>query len=167
MDVWLNFAATSSNIDGNCLTFIVTPFPKMCVDNDADFRRCPNSQSCVRRRLFCDKEINCPYSDENSSEEDHCKFSHLRGGAFNNVPVTFLGVFFFVVFITISLLIFKFNWDKSEGRQRALRMEQEKIEALFRVKKKKKTKKESIESSSSMSETSTTQVEFKLFSNKF
>ena len=137
MDIWISMSS-STETGSDLLRFIITPFIKMCTDIDADYRKCPRTLACIPRHLFCDEMVNCPNS-EVVSEESMCRFHHLRGGALNNVPVAFLVVFILLTFSSILLLIWKFKWDNSDKGKLVLKLKEEKIEKLFKVKRRKKS----------------------------
>ena len=134
MDVWISLSPHTGS-----LTFVVTPFIKECGDGDAVYRQCPGSHSCVRRQLFCDRVVNCPHAWQ-ESEETGCKFPHLRGGAFNNFPLSFLILFLILSMGSLIIIAWKVMWENSEKRKMALRKEEERLETLFQVKVKKKNK---------------------------
>ena len=136
MDIWISLSPQTHTEPGS-VSFVVTPFPKECVEHDADYRRCPGSHSCVRRQLFCDGIVNCPHAWQ-ESEETGCRFPHLRGGSFNNFPLIILILFLLLSIGSLILLGFKVKWDNSEERKMAIMEEQERIEKLFKVKVKKK-----------------------------
>jgi len=138
MDVWISLSS-QGDTESECVSFVVTPFIKLCMEYDADYRQCPGSYSCVKRQLFCDGVVNCPHAWQ-QSEETSCQFPHLRGGTFNNFPLTFLGVFITLTIGSVVLLAWKAKRDNSAKRKEAVREEQERIEKLFKVKVKKKKK---------------------------
>jgi len=136
MDIWISLSP-QTHTEHHSVSFVVTPFPKFCVEHDADYRKCPASHSCVRRQLFCDGVVNCPHAWQ-ESEETGCNFSHLRGGFFNNFPLTFLIIFVLLTLGSLILLAVKVKWESTKERQMILREEQDRIEKLFKVKVKKK-----------------------------
>jgi len=136
MDVWISLSP-QTQAEQDSVSFVVTPFAKMCMEHDAIYRQCPGSHSCVRRQLFCDGVVNCPHAWQESEETD-CKFPHLRGGAFNNFPVTFLVMFLILTLGSLALLAWKVRWDNTESRKLVLQEEHDRIEKHFRVKVKKK-----------------------------
>ena len=115
MDIWISLSPQTHTEPGS-VSFVVTPFPKDCVEHDADYRRCPGSHSCVRRQLFCDGIVNCPHAWQ-ESEETGCRFPHLRGGSFNNFPLIFLILFLLLSTGSLILLVFKVKWDNTEERK--------------------------------------------------
>lgn len=135
MDVWIS-VSPQKDTDSECINFVVTPFKKLCMEFDGEYRQCPGSHSCVKRQLFCDGVVNCPHAWQ-ESEETSCKFPHLRGGSFNNFPLTFFIVFVILSVGSILVLAWKVKWDNSEKRKVAVKEEHDRIEKLFKVKKKK------------------------------
>eukprot|EP00092_Neocalanus_flemingeri_P040514 GFUD01044119.1.p1 GENE.GFUD01044119.1~~GFUD01044119.1.p1 ORF type:complete len:342 (+),score=117.79 GFUD01044119.1:44-1069(+) len=132
MDVWISLSPTQ-HTESECVSFVVTPFAKLCMEYDADYRQCPGSDSCVRRQLFCDGVVNCPHAQQ-ESEETSCKFLHRRGGKFNNLPLSFFMVFVVMAVGTVALMAGKTVWDNSEKRKAATREEEDRKDTLFKIK---------------------------------
>ena len=132
MDVWINLSPQGS------VSFVVTPFIGECGDGDAVYRQCPGSHSCVRRQLFCDRVVNCPHAEQESEETD-CKFPHLRGGFFNNFPLSFLILFLILTTGSILLIGWKAKRDNSDKRKIALQEELERLDNEFQLKVKTRT----------------------------
>ena len=72
MDVWLSVKRNKhrSNKSKRKLRLIVTTFKKACRDNDLYWRKCVNSNYCVRKGFFCDNYANCGWPDgERATDE--------------------------------------------------------------------------------------------------
>ena len=128
MDLWINLTP-QTHTEQDSVSFVVTPFPHECVDGDAVYRQCPGSHSCVRRQLFCDRVVNCPHAEQESEETD-CRFPHLRGGSFNNFPLSLLILFLILTIVSLIIIGWKVKRNNRE--------EHERIENQFQVKVKQK-----------------------------
>ena len=133
MDVWISLSPRQ-NTESKCVSFVVTPFSKLCMENEGDYRQCPGSHSCIKRQLFCDGVVNCPHA-LHESEETSCQFPQRRGGRFHNLPLVFTIVFILMAVGSVALLAGKMVWDNSEKRKAAAREEQKKRDILFKVEK--------------------------------
>ena len=57
MDIWLNI---QTGRPGNNLTLVVTPILKNCGSSNTH-QRCKGGLYCIKKDLFCDNKVNCPY----------------------------------------------------------------------------------------------------------
>jgi len=99
------------------LRLIVTVFKKGCSTNDMYWRKCDNTNYCVRKGHFCDNYANCGWPDgEIASDETHklCAEAWKKSGEYaghtgdifepTNIPTII--IVSLVVIISLFLLIF-------------------------------------------------------------
>ena len=78
MDVWIKISKrglerqpqprTSRNFN-----MTVTVIKKNCGDKNPFYRRCQNTQHCIRREFFCDGRVNCAWPDAEAGGTDEIK----------------------------------------------------------------------------------------------
>ena len=59
MDIWVKMNVPSSPNTHKTLSFVVTPFKKICSSSNSSYQRCGTDGQCVREQLFCDGTVNC------------------------------------------------------------------------------------------------------------
>ena len=119
MDLWLKVKRTKlrSRKQKRNLRLIVTVFKKGCSSNDMYWRKCDNTNYCVRKGHFCDNYANCGWPDgEIASDETHklCSEAWKKNGEYaghtgdifspTNIPTIIIVTL--VVIISLFLLIF-------------------------------------------------------------
>ena len=119
MDLWLKVKQTKlrSRKTKRNLRLIVTVFKKGCSTNDMYWRKCDNTNYCVRKGHFCDNYANCGWPDgEIASDETHklCAEAWKKSGEYaghtgdifepTNIPTII--IVSLVVIISLFLLIF-------------------------------------------------------------
>ena len=65
MDIWVQIGSKTSR--NKILNLVVTPFLKMCGENDDGWKKCIDRRNCIRKDLFCDGQVNC------LEDETECK----------------------------------------------------------------------------------------------
>merc|ERR1711997_195048 len=119
MDVWLKVKSTRYRPikRKRHLRLIVTVFKKGCQSNDMYWRKCDNTNYCVRKGHFCDNYANCGWPDgEIASDETQkmCAEAWKKSGEYaghtgdifepTNIPTII--IVSLVVIISLFLLIF-------------------------------------------------------------
>ena len=61
MDIWLHI--TREDQVDKIVSMVVTPVMKTCKVEDKDYKKCGYRDSCIRKELFCDRKVNCPFQD--------------------------------------------------------------------------------------------------------
>jgi len=107
MDVWIS--VRSSRQEKKELKLIVTPFKKKCHSRDNYYRKCPGTDRCIKRELFCDGIVNCDGQPKDEQEE-FCVVNSSLGNLdiFPSIPIIILIVVFGIVFLMI--IIFAARW---------------------------------------------------------
>jgi len=131
MDIWLNINPPKFGQPSKQLKLIVTPFKKKCLTDDYYYRKCPGTDKCIKRELFCDGIINCDGAPKDEQEE-YC----LLNSSINNVdmfisiPIIILIVVFAIVglmFVIFMIKLFSLAYKRKitepsvETERRALR----------------------------------------------
>lgn len=134
MDVWFSLSPTQPNSGPKELSLIVTPFRKRCRTDDQYYRKCPGSDRCIKRELFCDGFVNCDGHPKDEQEE-YCLVNPSIGGnvdMFLSIPIiilivifALLGVMFVIFMIRLFYVSMKTKRTNSspdaEAERRALR----------------------------------------------
>ena len=63
MDIWVHVSSPHEEQEEKSLTLVVTPYMKTCRRTDRQYQECGSSGPCVRKELFCDGRVNCPWTD--------------------------------------------------------------------------------------------------------
>merc|ERR1719367_1375199 len=119
MDLWLKVKSTRyrSRKEKRHLRLVVTVFKKGCNSNDMYWRKCDNTNFCVRKGHFCDNYANCGWPDgEIASDETHklCadawkkngEYAGHTGDIFSPTNIPTIIIVSLVVIISSILLIF-------------------------------------------------------------
>ena len=64
MDIWIHVNSPHQDLEEKTITLVVTPFLKTCKRTDRQYQKCGDRRSCVRKELFCDGRVNCPWTDK-------------------------------------------------------------------------------------------------------
>jgi len=102
MDIWISVRPTQERKE---LRLIVTPFKKSCSSDDNYYRKCPGTNKCIKRELFCDGIVNCDGLPKDEQEE-FCMVNSSLGNVdvLPSIPIIILIVVFGIV--GLMLLIF-------------------------------------------------------------
>ena len=121
MDIFLKVSRGRGPGDDRNLTLVVTAFKKRCqsskYDHDHPFLKCPHTEGCIRKELFCDGMVNCAWPDGDiGTDEAFCdaegRYAGLGGdvgGAYDditsasNIPIIIIVI---IVVIGICLVFF-------------------------------------------------------------
>jgi len=108
MDIWLSIHPPKPGQPGKELKLIVTPFKKACVTDDHYYRKCPGTDKCIKRELFCDGIINCDGAPKDEQEE-YCLLTSSIGSGdiFISIPIIILIVVFSIVGLMFLIFIGK------------------------------------------------------------
>jgi len=130
MDIWLSIYPPRPGQPNKELKLIVTPFKKKCVTDDHYYRKCPGTDKCIKRELFCDGIINCDGAPKDEQEE-YCLLNSTNASVdmFLSIPIIILIVVFAIVglmFVIFMVKLFslafkpKTNVQSIEPERRAL-----------------------------------------------
>ena len=108
MDIWLSIHPPKPGQPNKELKLIVTPFKKKCVTDDHYYRKCPGTDKCIKRELFCDGIINCDGAPKDEQEE-YCLLNSTSGGVdmFLSIPIIILVVVFSIVGLMFVIFMVK------------------------------------------------------------
>jgi len=109
MDIWIRVSLPRGTSHDKTVTLVVTPFKKSCSINDLQYRKCGNSARCIRKELFCDGQINCAVSSNNSPEDErNCSFMGrgLEEASSWKSEVPFLEGFIFLILLGVIGLLY-------------------------------------------------------------
>eukprot|EP00092_Neocalanus_flemingeri_P037818 GFUD01041168.1.p1 GENE.GFUD01041168.1~~GFUD01041168.1.p1 ORF type:complete len:371 (+),score=66.81 GFUD01041168.1:720-1832(+) len=131
MDIWLSIHPPKSWQPNKELKLIVTPFKKKCVTDDHYYRKCPGTDKCIKRELFCDGIINCDGAPKDEQEE-YCLLNSSSDSVdmFLSIPIIILIVVFAIVglmFVIFMVKLFSLAFKpktiepSAETERRALR----------------------------------------------
>lgn len=109
MDVWISVKPGRKMKESKELKLTVTPFKKSCDSKDNYYRKCPGSDKCIKRELFCDGIVNCDGQPKDEQEE-FCLVNSSLGSIdiFPSIPIIILIVVFGIVLLMI--IIFAMRW---------------------------------------------------------
>ena len=94
---------------------MVTPFKKHCTTVGSTdlswngvWKRCPNSNYCVKEKYFCDKYTNCGWpTGLTASDEKNCIYKLIRYNVrffrMNNLPINIIVVIIVLAFIVLII----------------------------------------------------------------
>ena len=107
VDFWLKINRNSGRNQAfnRTLRLVVTAFKKRCGSKDHYWRRCKNTNYCVRKEFFCDNKPNCAWRDGIFPyDEEECEEYGRKGGRspLHNLPVII--IITIVVSVCIVLL---------------------------------------------------------------
>ena len=132
MDVWFILSPSSGVKE---LSLVVTPFRKNCRSDDDYYRKCPGSNRCIKRELFCDGFVNCDGHPKDEQQE-FCVVnpSNSNIDMFLSIPIiiiivifTLLGVMFIIFMIRLVLVSMRHKRTRAtpardtDAERRALR----------------------------------------------
>jgi len=108
MDLWLSIHPPRLGQPNKELKLIVTPFKKKCVANDRYYRKCPGTDKCIKRELFCDGIINCDGAPKDEQEE-YCLLNSTNASVdlFLSIPIIILIVVFAIVGLMFVIFMVK------------------------------------------------------------
>jgi hypothetical protein len=108
MDVWLSITPPAPGQGRKELMLVVTPFKKACVKEDHYYWKCPSTNKCIKRELFCDGQINCD-GLEKEEQTEYCLRSINNAGVdmFISIPIIILIVVFSIVALMFIIFVIK------------------------------------------------------------
>jgi len=109
MDLWLSIHPPATRAPNKELSLVVTPFKKQCSSGDGYYKRCPGSEKCIKRELFCDGFVNCD-GDPKDEQEEYClvNSSITNDNAFLSIPIIILIVIFVLLGIMFMIFMLRF-----------------------------------------------------------
>lgn len=108
MDMWFSITPPAYGKSSKEIKLIVTPFKKDCMKEDHFYWKCPSTDKCIKRELFCDGQINC---DGITKEEQVEYCLRTIGGSgvdmFFSIPIIILIVVFSLVALMFIIFVIK------------------------------------------------------------
>jgi len=120
MDMWFSITPPSFGKGPKEIKIVVTPFKKDCIKEDHFYWKCPSTNKCIKRELFCDGQINC---DGITKEEQVEYCLRTIGGSgidmFFSIPIIILIVVFSLVALMFVIFVIKLvsHQFKSRGQR--------------------------------------------------
>ena len=131
MDVWLKMKSTKyrSSKKIRHLRLIVTVFKKGCKSNDMYWRKCDNTNFCVRKGHFCDNYANCGWPDGDVAADETQKLcaevwkrnsetAGQSGDVFSSSNIPTIIIVSVVIIAALIFLVFAISRCIRSSRQR-------------------------------------------------
>lgn len=107
MDVWFRLAPSQPGRAPKELSMIVTPFRKRCRNDDNYYKKCPGSERCIKRELFCDGFVNCDGHPKDEQEEYCLVNPSLGPDLVLSIPIIILIVIFALLGVMFTIFMIR------------------------------------------------------------
>lgn len=118
MDIWLSVFPPQHGQKHKELKLIVTPFKKECKDEDYYYWKCPSTNKCIKKELFCDGQINCDGFEKEEQTEYCLRLTDTSGvEMFISIPIIILIVVFSIVALMFLIFVMKMSTSYLRGKR--------------------------------------------------